>query len=732
MANPTAQQLFEPVREDYALGVLKKLFGCTIDKLWTAGQQGSCTDSTLITDALSYFNLGCLILAGVVGTYLLYSLVADTANDGEVLGRSSDTKYTLLRAGIGGGLALPIANGLSVVQILALQLLVWGSGLGDNVWAKVSQSMIGSTAAQLTIDRIDPQMNSGLMGSAAQALKTRIGSYVCSFRLTQVGNTLSGDTGRGLVNALGGVDEPEYSGGSKVADVWVYRFGGDSFWNNNNNLCGEVHYRIPSPTLPSGASTVSDQVASAVSTLVVSATQAAMNAGMTELDNQARQIAQGILNNQRDATTTANAIKAALKSVTDTVTNTLYQNLQQGLSSPSQSIVSAINSSTQEGWMKAMLYQRLLTNSYSAISSAFGGVTFGSTDPGTLSSYLSWSAYLGSSSSIYAPIVTQYNSDISYLQTFNNLFAALGSGSGSGSTGDGTGATVMDSSVGTRISQAMLWVITPSTDYGTGWRDPIPDIARAGNSLTYLAGLMAAASGIASLFGPIVNYFGSLSGYVATFIALLAFILAGLIPLLPLVYFIGGAVSWLIVALEAMIAVPLWLLTYFFPARDANLIGQSKQGFLLLTGVLVRPALIIIGLVGGMFIMRVGYDFLCLMFRNAFAATSGAGFGASLMLIVGIVFVFVLAVLTLVVNCCSLITELGDAVLRWIDVNAQSLFAARFGNDVSGIINAPARGAKALETPGAAMGNAALRGARGSGKGVGNYGKKALTGPLRP
>jgi conjugal transfer/type IV secretion protein DotA/TraY len=122
MAAPSTAGMFTPKEESYAAGSLKRIFGCAIDNFWTfqsvAPASGSCgAADTIIGQAINYFNVGCLVFAAVVMTYTLYSLVADTANDGAVLGNSSDTKYTLFRSGIGAALALPVANGYSVVQL---------------------------------------------------------------------------------------------------------------------------------------------------------------------------------------------------------------------------------------------------------------------------------------------------------------------------------------------------------------------------------------------------------------------------------------------------------------------------------------------------------------------------------------------------------------------------------------------------------------------------------------
>ncbi|MBV5266379.1 DotA/TraY family protein, partial [Pinisolibacter sp. B13] len=160
-AQTTSKQIFTPTTDDLALANLKKLLGCTVDALWNST---TCSETRPLTTALAYFNVACLIVATLVACYLLYSMVADTANDGQIFGRSIETRYTLLRVGLGAILALPVSSGLSVVQLLVIQVALWGSGGGDTLWAKVA-----------------PTMLAGMYGSSASAAPT--GTYGTDYAL---------------------------------------------------------------------------------------------------------------------------------------------------------------------------------------------------------------------------------------------------------------------------------------------------------------------------------------------------------------------------------------------------------------------------------------------------------------------------------------------------------------------------------------------------------------------
>ena len=183
-----AREMFKPVDNDLALGNLRKLVGCVVDGVW---KSGVCTDDRPLTAALAYFNVGCLIVATILACHLLYSLVADTANDGQVFGRSTDTKWTLLRVMAGAILALPVKAGLSLIQILVIQVAVWGSGFGDNLWSRVASTQLNGMYGAIPA----PQPLKGdfvLRGKIAKALQVRIYGYVCKAALEDYAMTLTG------------------------------------------------------------------------------------------------------------------------------------------------------------------------------------------------------------------------------------------------------------------------------------------------------------------------------------------------------------------------------------------------------------------------------------------------------------------------------------------------------------------------------------------------------------
>ena len=188
----TAVEIFKPLDQDYALTGLRKLFGCMVDQLWKSA--GTCSDtSNVLVQGLAWFNGGVLILAGIVACYLLYSLVADTANDGEAFGRSTDTRYTLLRTGIGAGAVpadperpLPRATPRDPGGDLEL-------GFGDTLWSKIAGTNLTGMYSTPDLSTLRPP-DFAVRKTVADALRARTYGYVCKYSLENASKILSGGT----------------------------------------------------------------------------------------------------------------------------------------------------------------------------------------------------------------------------------------------------------------------------------------------------------------------------------------------------------------------------------------------------------------------------------------------------------------------------------------------------------------------------------------------------------
>ncbi len=293
-AQTTGKEVFTPVQNDLALINLRKLLGCVVDGVWTAA---TCSDDRPLTVALGYFNVGCLIISTILACYLLYSLVADTANDGQAFGRGSSAKYTILRVMTGAILSLPIKSGLSLVQILVVQIAVWGSGFGDTLWTRVASTQLTGMYGTLA----QPTQVLGdfaLRGKLAKVLEARLYGHVCAQSLQQYANNVSGRNNAASIVSRTATDTGFF--GSWSTQTTTYYFAdANGYFRKSNNLCGSVVYEHQKIN----ANLADTKDASTTSLLIALAeqqSQRAFQAAIGSLDGAASGIATTIMSGSRD------------------------------------------------------------------------------------------------------------------------------------------------------------------------------------------------------------------------------------------------------------------------------------------------------------------------------------------------------------------------------------------------------------------------------------------------
>ncbi len=191
----------------------------------------------------------------------------------------------------------------------------------------------------------------------------------------------------------------------------------------------------------------------------------------------------------------------------------------------------------------------------------------------------------------------------------------------------------------------------------------------------------------------------------ATILFAAAFILVGLVPFVVIVHFLMGTFNWFLVVAEAMIAVPIWLLTKFMPARSDSFVGNSGQGYMFFLGILLRPPLIVIGLLASLLLMRVGIDITNVFFRGALAMISPDGTIAYVMVGTAGLFVYAVLLFSIVMLSAGQISALPETVLSWIGAQIERRAGSSAAVAAAGIVvpSSPGRipGGNAARTAGA-------------------------------
>ncbi|MDB5491336.1 MAG: putative rane protein [Micavibrio sp.] len=83
---------------------------------------------------LSFYSEGLLFVAAIIFAYLVFTLVAETAEAGQVFGRRFNRVWAPLRLVAAIGLLIPMGYGLNAGQWIVLYVAKFGSGFGTNGW----------------------------------------------------------------------------------------------------------------------------------------------------------------------------------------------------------------------------------------------------------------------------------------------------------------------------------------------------------------------------------------------------------------------------------------------------------------------------------------------------------------------------------------------------------------------------------------------------------------------
>lgn len=168
----------------------------------------------------------------------------------------------------------------------------------------------------------------------------------------------------------------------------------------------------------------------------------------------------------------------------------------------------------------------------------------------------------------------------------------------------------------------MNYLVMPSS--GSGWTDPLSSMIGLGHFLIDLAllviGMSAmASSATASLAAGAVslvtgNVAGAAAGAVAAGLsgvisALLipiftaAFLmlapgvtLAYILPMTPCLFWYAGVAGWLVIVVEAVAAVPIWLLAHMTFSGD-GIHGKGVRGYEVLFSIIFRPSMMVVGMI---------------------------------------------------------------------------------------------------------------------------------------
>lgn len=601
---------------------------------------------------IAVFSVGCLVLlwAGLAG-------LARAATSGEFLKPAAQT-WLPVRLTVGLGGLLPVFNGLTLAQAAVVVAASLGIGIGNIAWQGAGSGLI-SWAEEPAFSSPSP----AAQGEAARAL---LGAAVCQQVLNQKNDSARGEMGfsiaEGRVEKIFGRVEPggplpwqDFRGIALV-------YGGIAGYPPD--ICGGVRL--------ADADVEESQYFSRE--VVINAHSSAMQSMADEL----QPLADALAGEQHRAPSPA-AIQAAEERYQQTVEAALAQAAGEA--------GGALDNWMQQGEGKSWIYAGA-----------------------SLAKIASINREIQAAASIkietVAPSEKEFDT-ISFLD-FVEESQLLTEGA---MAPEKTSFSLKKPDLGVLFNRLLRENLAPLLDWLTGAdQDLLGGLTSLGHKL--ILGTLAAmgavllALGVAS--GASLGTLGGLAGSVFSvfvYIFCLPLLGAGLLfayylPFLPLVYWILGVLTWLIVFTEALFGAPLWSLSHLVdPAEGEGLGHRTAHGYLFLLQLIFRPALMLGGLAAGWLILQFFGGFLkqsLSIFFGSGAAFSGA---AGILGFVACLVMFAYLSWQVCSKAFSLIHHLPAEVLAWVGGHAGRLgggeereVEGRATGVVAGVGRGPARG----------------------------------------
>ncbi len=152
--------------------------------------------------------------------------------------------------------------------------------------------------------------------------------------------------------------------------------------------------------------------------------------------------------------------------------------------------------------------------------------------------------------------------------------------------------------------------------------------------------------------------------------------LAYVLPALPIIYWFSGLLGYIVFAVETMFALPLWVVSLVTTAQGDRLLPErSKEGLMILLHFITRPALMLIGLIAGFFIM------------NGMGAVANAivipaldlAYGTTIFAFLAMLIVYAVVYTTIITTSMKLVHNIPDAVLGWINARGSQAYKEATG-----------------------------------------------------
>lgn len=679
---------------DGSIKILKMIFGDSfVANPLTA--LGADTSGSLLASMFVIFNI-CIFAVGLIWlSYTIAAGVAQTAHEGEALGRRFSSLWLPIRIVTGIAGIVPVFSGFSAFQALLMFLGLVGIGVANWIWTSTidssSRNFQGLTQMSATMPRANVSLETAYKGMFI--------THVCSTLFDAYGRTRSAG-GEGVHAAAG--DETTIIRYPTANPSYGATYGNQ----NDKALCGSwVVKEAYTPNaansdrrdddLPTLAFRVNSVDYSRVQAYAVAASNAYKNEVLRAEGQIQRMARDWVIDRDGKLNTITSSPSEMLARFPLQELKTLAKESETNIS---RSVISsnggtkAITDTAQKnmmayGWVGAGAWFSTFAEANAALADSVKNISFGIALPKSNSAQ--FDSYIAEG--LRALKMSIDNTEIEDPQK------ATSGDDSAGFWRKVANSVVDDSStgnlsVGQGMTRAMMRGLANDSG-GAGLINPIIMFKNAGDYVLTATSVVLGAQAL----GKVVEWFPAtkawkLTGWAAnpianaaskaesgkglladTFSGLAAIamlmLVAGLImsiylPFVPFIVWIGGLVTYFTIFVEGIMAAPIWAFTHLDSNGDG--MGQrTERGYLFALNMLMRPALMVMSFfVASGLMIGIG-TLTAALFLPAMSNVQGNSV-TGLLSIAGLLLVFFVINVTLIHGLFNLIFIIPDQVLNMV------------------------------------------------------------------
>ena len=583
---------------DYSIGLLKLIFG-DMNALSTA--------DTPLGNAMSKYNAGVMLLAAAVFLFTALMFPIKSAEDGELFGRWN-TVFVPFRMVVATLLLFPAASGFSFGQVANYWLVQQSVGLANVVSGAMVEGFTNKAGSALTAQSANSSQIQGLAtqiflaNTCVAAIKDREGNALFNIGLHYNENNKSYNWGPSIPGS--GLDS-DYCGSLQIAEQGIA----------SNTGIGGAGISALSSFFPNGSEKAVTAAASSYqSSMIVS------------MDSQLKGIAESVVSSLKSADggegmgiddgvladNLAKATPAKIAQIAVSQTDAATQRFNQLLAASVDEAGDYGSDMKQQiidkGWIATggWMYQiAALQSYYTAIFNNFPSVTQGEYYTNTAKVNQVDAELMAYAKKIADPAA------ISALAADMNGNSWLGSAAGSGTSLTRGFAQSIGFDPKSRNHPLIQLQNGGSILEGAGLgmlaiRAAISEYVGSDGDVTVVGRvkILAAVKGNLPLAGIITSIIEAAADLLPTvaYVFLGAGIVMGIVlPLLPLIHWLGGILGWFISVFVLILATPVWVASHMFP-EGHDIAGRGGPGYMILLQALLTPVLMVFGFLGGFLI----------------------------------------------------------------------------------------------------------------------------------